>query len=161
LQLPKPDPVFRGKIGESYKDSKPDFPESVQASKGSPNVLLILLDDVGFGMCSTFGGPVPTPHMDKLANNVTIQGTKTLPEGKVTLSTDFTPDGSRQGSGTLKLFVNGQPAGEGKVERSTFRHGLEPFEVGRDSITPVDPAYKGKGSFPFTGTIDKVEFQIK
>ncbi len=32
-------------------------------------MLLILLDDVGFGMCSTFGGPVPTPHMDKLANN--------------------------------------------------------------------------------------------
>ena len=93
--------------------------------------------------------------------DVTIQGTKTLPEGKVTLSTDFTPDGSPQGSGTLKLFVNGQPAGEGKVERSAFRHGLEPFEVGRDSITPIDPAYKGKGSFPFTGNIEKVVFQIK
>jgi arylsulfatase A-like enzyme len=45
------------------------YPPPVRAPKGAPNVLLILLDDVGFGMCSTFGGPVPTPHMEKLANN--------------------------------------------------------------------------------------------
>lgn len=68
-QLPKPDPQFKGKIGETYKDSTPSYPQPVKAPKGAPNVLLILLDDVGFGMCSTFGGPVPTPNMDKLANN--------------------------------------------------------------------------------------------
>lgn len=68
-QLPKPDPVFKGKIGETYRDSTPDYPQPVTAPKGAPNVLLVLLDDVGFGMCSTFGGPVPTPHLDKLAKN--------------------------------------------------------------------------------------------
>ena len=68
-QLPRPDPAFKGKIGETYKDSTPSYPQPVKAPKGSPNVLLILLDDVGFGMCSTFGGPVPTPHLDKLAKN--------------------------------------------------------------------------------------------
>jgi arylsulfatase len=68
-QLPKPDPEFKGKIGVTYKDSTPNYPQPVRAPKGAPNVLLILLDDVGFGMCSTFGGPVPTPHMDKLAKN--------------------------------------------------------------------------------------------
>jgi arylsulfatase A-like enzyme len=68
-QLPKPDPAFRGKIGETYKDSTPNYPQPTKAPKGSPNVLLILLDDVGFGMCSTFGGPVPTPHMQQLAEN--------------------------------------------------------------------------------------------
>jgi arylsulfatase len=92
--------------------------------------------------------------------DVTIPGTEALPEGKVTLKTEFTPDGSKDGGGTLKLFVNGKPAGEGKLQRSSFRHGLEPFEVGRDSITPVDPAYKDKGSFPFTGTIEKVTFEL-
>src|SRR5437870_2689295 len=66
-QLPKPDPQFKGKIGETYKDSTADYPQPVKAPKGAPNVLLILLDDVGFGMCSTFGGPVPTPNLDKLA----------------------------------------------------------------------------------------------
>ncbi|MFO0810946.1 MAG: arylsulfatase [Gemmataceae bacterium] len=68
-QLPKPDPAFTGKIGETYKDSTPSYPQPVKAPKGSPNVLLILLDDVGFGMCSTFGGPVPTPQMQRLADN--------------------------------------------------------------------------------------------
>ena len=46
-QLPKPDPAFKGKIGETYQDSKPDHPQPTKAAKGSPNVLLILLDDVG------------------------------------------------------------------------------------------------------------------
>ena len=91
--------------------------------------------------------------------DVTIPGTVALPEGKVTLKTDFTPDGSPEGGGTLKLFVNGQPAGEGRVKRSAFRHGLEPFEVGRDSITPVSPEYKTP--FPFTGTIDKIALEVK
>ncbi|MFO0810947.1 MAG: hypothetical protein U0746_20145 [Gemmataceae bacterium] len=91
---------------------------------------------------------------------MTIPGTVALPEGKVTLKTEFTPDGSKAGGGTLKLFVNGKPAGEGTIKRSAFRHGLEPFEVGRDSITPVDPAYKDKGTFAFTGTIEKVTFEL-
>jgi arylsulfatase len=69
LQLPRPDPEFKGKIGETFKDSTPSYPRPVKAPKGSPNVLIVLLDDVGFGMCSTFGGPVPTPHMDRLAKN--------------------------------------------------------------------------------------------
>lgn len=68
-QLPKPDPKFQGKIGETLKDSKPSYPLPVKAPKGAPNVLLMLLDDVGFGMCDTFGGPVPTPNMSRLAKN--------------------------------------------------------------------------------------------
>jgi arylsulfatase len=92
--------------------------------------------------------------------DVTIRGTVALPEGKVTLKTEFVPDGSREGGGTLRLFVDDQPAGEGKLTRSIFRHGLEPFEVGRDSITPVDPAYRDKGQFDFTGTIVKIVFRL-
>jgi arylsulfatase A-like enzyme len=90
--------------------------------------------------------------------DVTIPGTVALPEGQVTLKTEFTPDGSKEGGGTLKLFVNGKPAGEGKLKRSAFRHGLEPFEVGRDSITPVSPDYKTP--FAFTGTVEKLTFTL-
>ena len=78
----------------------------------------------------------------------------------MTLKTAFTPDGSRTGSGKLRLYVDGRPAGEGTLKRSVFRHGLEPFEVGRDSITPVDPAYKDEDKFAFTGKIEKITFQI-
>ena len=63
-------------------------------------------------------------------------------------------------AGTLTLMVNGRPVGEGKLERTLFRHGLEPFEVGRDSITPVDPAYAEKDGFEFSGAIHKVEFDL-
>ncbi len=91
--------------------------------------------------------------------DVTIPGTELMPEGKVTLKTEFTPDGTKEGGGTLKLFVNGKPAGEGKLRRSVFRHGLEPFEVGRDSITPISPDYKTP--FAFTGTIEKVTIELK
>jgi arylsulfatase len=37
---------------------------------------------------------------------------------------------------------------------------LEPFEIGRDSITPVSPDYRGKGVFPFNGKIEKVVFSL-
>jgi arylsulfatase len=92
--------------------------------------------------------------------DVTVPGTMTLPEGNVTLKTEFSPDGSKEGGGTLKLFVNGQPAGEGKIKRSIFRHGLEPFEVVLYSITAIDSAYKDKGKFEFTGKIEKITFDL-
>ncbi len=92
----------------------------------------------------------------------TITGTIAIPDGKVELKTEFTADPtSKTFGGTLKLFVNGQPAGEGKLTHTFFRHGLEPFEVGRDSITAIDPAYKDKGTFAFTGKIEKITFKHK
>lgn len=67
--LPRPPAPFKGQIGLSYKDSKPDFPKPVYAPKGAPNILLVLLDDVGFGASSTFGGPINTPTLERLAEN--------------------------------------------------------------------------------------------
>lgn len=92
--------------------------------------------------------------------DVTISGTIEVPQGEATLSTEFSPDGSKEGGGVLKLFVNEKPAGEGRLTRSFFRHGLEPFEIGRDSITPIDPAYAEKGDFEFTGSINRIDFSI-
>ena len=65
--LPKPQPPFKGHIGLSYKDSIPDFPQPVHASQGAPNILLVLLDDVGYGASSMFGGPINTPTLERLA----------------------------------------------------------------------------------------------
>ena len=67
--LPPPPPVFKGIINLRAKDSKSDFPQPMKAPAGAPNVLLVLLDDVGFGATSTFGGPCNTPTFDKLAAN--------------------------------------------------------------------------------------------
>jgi len=65
--LPIPQPKFGGVIGRKASESTPDFPKSVTAPAGAPNVLLIMTDDTGFGAASTFGGPIPTPTFDRLA----------------------------------------------------------------------------------------------
>ncbi|MDF5734066.1 MAG: sulfatase-like hydrolase/transferase, partial [Rhizonema sp. PD38] len=65
--LPIPQPSFRGKIGITYQESTPDFPAPITTPEKAPNVLLVLLDDVGFGQASTFGGPVETPNLNRLA----------------------------------------------------------------------------------------------
>ena len=66
--LPRPDFKFPGKVGRTYKTSDPpQFPQPVKAPAGAPNVVLILLDDSGFGQYSTFGGGIPAPTLDKLA----------------------------------------------------------------------------------------------
>lgn len=66
--LPRPDFHFQGNVGRTYLDSDPaQFPKPVEAPKGAPNVVMILLDDAGFGQFSTFGGGVPSPTMDRLS----------------------------------------------------------------------------------------------
>ncbi|NIG52987.1 arylsulfatase [Chitinophaga sp. Cy-1792] len=66
--LPRPDFHFPGHMGRTYLESDPaQFPQMVSAPKGAPNVVVILIDDAGFGQFSTFGGGVPSPTMDKLA----------------------------------------------------------------------------------------------
>ena len=59
-QLPPPDPKFGGVIKEGALQSKPWWAPRVVPPKGAPNVLLIITDDAGFGVPSTFGG-VPRP----------------------------------------------------------------------------------------------------
>jgi arylsulfatase len=56
-------------IKESAKDSKPWWPPRVVPPKGAPNVLLIMTDDQGYGISGTFGGVIPTPSLDRIANS--------------------------------------------------------------------------------------------
>lgn len=67
-QLPPPDPKFGGVIKNDALQSKPWWAPRVVPPKGAPNVLLIITDDSGFGVPSTFGGVIPTPTMDRIAN---------------------------------------------------------------------------------------------
>jgi len=65
--LPVLEQPYRGVIGRTAKESKPDFPKAVTAPEGAPNVLPIMTDDTGFGAAGTFGGPIPTPALDRVA----------------------------------------------------------------------------------------------
>ena len=65
--LPPAPPRFGGEIGLDAKESKPFWPPRVVPPKGAPNILLIMTDDLGYGVSSTFGGVIPTPTLDRVA----------------------------------------------------------------------------------------------
>src|SRR5512141_2240144 len=69
--LPIPDRPYKGLVKYDAKDPEMKFPpiEPLRPPKGAPNVLIVLLDDVGFGASSAFGGPCYTPTFEKLAAN--------------------------------------------------------------------------------------------
>src|SRR5262244_2471611 len=67
-QLPPPDPKFGGVIKNEALQSKPWWAPRVVPPKGAPNVLLVITDDSGYGVPSTFGGVIPTPALDRIAS---------------------------------------------------------------------------------------------
>jgi hypothetical protein len=83
-KLPLAESKFQGTIGKSYSDSKPDWPRVPTPPEGMPNVVVILLDDVGFGQVSTFGGSVPHSRTirdapsDKILKSLNISAPDTL-----------------------------------------------------------------------------------
>ena len=68
-KLPMPDPAFSGSAGRTIGDSTPDWDiiGDVKPPADAPNILLVLIDDAGFGQPSTFGGPIATPNCTRMA----------------------------------------------------------------------------------------------
>jgi arylsulfatase A-like enzyme len=66
-QLPAPNPSFGGVIKDGALQSTPWWAPRIVPPKGAPNVLLIMTDDSGYGVPSTFGGVIPTPALDRVA----------------------------------------------------------------------------------------------
>ena len=66
-QLPAPQPPFGGEIKNDALTSTPWWAPTIVPPKQAPNILLIITDDSGFGVPSTFGGVIPTPTMDRVA----------------------------------------------------------------------------------------------
>ena len=69
--LPIPDQPSTGLITYDAKDPDTTFPpiEPLRPPAGAPNVLIVLIDDCGFGASSAFGGPIATPTAERLASN--------------------------------------------------------------------------------------------
>jgi len=61
--------AFPGVIGRTVAESSPAWPEPTRAPEGAPNIIFFVLDDVGYGHMSAFGGLVNTPTLDLLARN--------------------------------------------------------------------------------------------
>lgn len=65
----RPGTTFPGVIGRTVSESEPAWPQPVRAKKGAPNVIFVILDDVGYGQISAFGGLVNTPNFDRLVQH--------------------------------------------------------------------------------------------
>ena len=63
---------FKGTIGTTYRDSQPWWPDKAAAPAGAPNIVIVVLDDVGFSDLGCYGSEIATPRMDALAE----QGTR-------------------------------------------------------------------------------------
>src|SRR5262245_23517720 len=68
-QIPAPPQKLGGTIERRATRSKPYRPSRIVPPKGAPNFLLIITDDAGFGVPSTFGGVIPTPALDRIARD--------------------------------------------------------------------------------------------
>jgi len=66
--LPIPEPNYPRSTVLDARDTKPPPRFEVKAPAGAPNVIIVLVDDMGFGMPSAFGGPVRMPAADRLAS---------------------------------------------------------------------------------------------
>jgi hypothetical protein len=63
----EPGAVLSGVIGRTTEESSPAWPRPLRAVEGAPNVLIVVLDDTGFGQLGCYGSPIATPHIDGLA----------------------------------------------------------------------------------------------
>jgi len=162
--LPIPDPDFKGKIGKSYADSQQDFPQPISAPKGAPNVVLILLDDLSFGQPGTFGGPIPTPNLDKLATQGLrynrFHTTAICSPTRAALLTAIAKPGS---PGTVVIQVDGTEYARLELKQTVALAftASETFDVGTDLGSPVSKLYYDRRPFAFTGKIEKIAIALK
>ncbi|NEQ72647.1 MAG: arylsulfatase [Okeania sp. SIO2C9] len=122
--LPQPDPEFKGDIGVTYETSgEPDksIMESPKASDDAPNIVLVLLDDVGFSSSETFGGSIKTPTLEELADEGIIYNrfhtTALCSPTRAALLTGR--NHHSVGSGVVQELATGYPGYKGLIPKST------------------------------------------
>ncbi|MCE9624639.1 MAG: arylsulfatase [Deltaproteobacteria bacterium] len=140
---------FKGKIGKTYAESVEWYPETKKPKPESPNVLILLLDDVGFSQLGSYGGLAQTPNIDALAadglryNN--FHTTALCSPSRATLMASRNPHRIGLGSHALTAMgfpgYNGTPPESAKSIAKDFQHaGYETFALGKWDHTPLPEA---------------------
>lgn len=141
-----PTPAYQGKIGKTVAETQQSWPEKKKAAAGAPNVVWILLDDIGYGAISTFGGLIHTPTLDSLANNglryTNFHTTAICAPTRASLLT-----GRNQHSAHMGLFPETAigtpgydaiiPFEKGTVAEILKDNGYNTFALGKWHITPL------------------------
>jgi arylsulfatase len=147
--MPPRESAFDGVIGRTYHDSTPSWPRPVTAPDGAPNVVYILLDDVGFAQLGCYGSTIETPNMDRLAAGglqyTNFHTTAMCSPTRAALLTGRNHHAA--GLGSVCEFANGYPSYEGRLTKRAATlaemlrpHGYNTFTVGKWHLMPLRDA---------------------
>lgn len=176
-----PDASFKGVIGKTLAESKEYWPEPVTASKGAPNVVWIILDDVGYGASSAFGGLIHTPVLESLASNglryINFHTTAICAPTRAALLTGSNSHKVHVGGFSHTIMSAGFPGWDGRIpsKNGTIAEilrdkGYNTFGVGKYGVTPDEDATDagpfdrwptGKGFDHFFGFLGSATDQYK
>ena len=143
---------FRGTIGRDFTDSTPWWPDPLRAAPGSPNVLVFLLDDVGFAQLGCYGSDIDTPVIDGLASRgrrfLNFHTTALCSPTRSCLLTGRNHHSN--GLGRIVELATGYPGYDARIPRSNgflseilLPLGYATFAVGKWHLTPEDECNAG------------------
>ena len=132
--MTRPDPLpaerFTGHVGRTYHDSRPSWAQAAQAPAGAPNIVLVVLDDVGFAHLGCYGSDIATPRIDALARAglryTNFHTTAMCSPTRAALLTGRQHHAA--GMGTIVEWSTGYPGYQGQVTRraATLAEMLQP-----------------------------------
>ena len=142
---------YQGTIGRTLAESKEWWPEPVKAPAGAPNVVWILLDDVGFGATASFGGIIDTPTFDALAANglryTNFHTTAICAPTRSALLTGRNSASVHESGFSHTVMSAGFPGWDGRVPSTAGTiaeilrdNGYNTFAVGKYGVTPDEEA---------------------
>jgi len=172
---------YQGTIGKTLNDSKEWWAPVAKAPAGAPNVVLIILDDVGFGASSAFGGLIHTPTLDSLANNglryTNFHTTAICAPTRSALLTGRNSSFVHESGFSHISLSAGFPGWDGRIPSSDGTlaeilraNGYNTFAVGKYGLTPDEEATDagpfdhwptGKGFDHFFGFLGSATDQYK
>jgi arylsulfatase A-like enzyme len=144
-----PDPTFGGVIGRSYRESTAWWPQPARAPAGAPNIVFIVLDDVGYADLGCYGSDIATPNMDRLAGNglryTNFHTTAMCSPTRASLLTGR--QSHAVGMGIIAEWSTGFPGYQGRVTKPAAtlaeilkNRGYNSFAVGKWHLTPMADA---------------------
>jgi arylsulfatase len=145
-------------VNRSYRITIP-----VELGTDTEGVLFCLGGDVAGWSLYVLNGELVYHYNYFDTERFTIRSDQPLPTGKVEIGLELLNEtGEPGGPALVRLLADGEPIGSGRVERQVrVRFGLEPLDVGMDTLSPVSKEYpKGKPRFPFTGRIEHVHVEF-
>lgn len=143
----KPGSAFSGVVGRTFDVSEPAWPEPLRARKGAPNVLFIVIDDMGFGQLGCYGSPIETPNIDRLAaGGLLYNNMHTTALCSPTRSCIIT--GRNHHSNAMSCITEGStgyPGGNGNIpfengflSEMLLQQGYNTYAIGKWHLTPAD-----------------------